>query len=108
MSRTSVASLLTVALVLMAAPSFADRYHRGTDDNPFKLVAYALHPIGIAGEYFVLRPIHWFVSQGDNDILFGHKSSPVDDPTYFEWTHGDFSLSIANEAEPAPAAEPAQ
>ena len=105
MSRTSVASLLTAALVLMAAPSFADRYHRGTDDDPFKLVGYVLHPIGIIGEYLVMRPIHWFVSQGDNDILFGHKSSPADDASYFEWTHGDFSLSIANEPEPAEPAE---
>lgn len=75
----------------------ADRYRRNKSDNPFRLISYVVHPVGILLEYAVMRPIHWVVSRPNLDIIFGHQATLHDEGTYFEWTHGDFSPSIAEE-----------
>jgi hypothetical protein len=97
MKKKAIVALLAVLMLSFAASSNADRYQRNQSDNPFRLVGYVLHPVGIGLEYGVMRPIHWLVSQPDLDIVFGHQSHPQEDGTYFEWVHGDFSPSIAEE-----------
>lgn len=92
-----VALLMTLMIGICATPSLADRYQRRQSDNPFRLVGYALHPVGLALEYAVMRPVHWFVSQPTMDVVFGHQPSMSEDGTYFEWGHGDYSPSIAEE-----------
>lgn len=101
MKKTIAVAMLALAALSLAAPSMAHRYERATNDNPFRLLAYAGHPIGLAAEYIVMRPIHWVVSQPHLDIVFGHQPSTKEDGTYFEWTHGDYSPSIAKEREAA-------
>jgi hypothetical protein len=102
MKKTALAGLLIAVVVSLAATAQADRYTRGTSDNPLRLVRYVLHPIGLAAEFLVMRPIHWVVSQPHLDIVFGHKATTFEAETYFEWSHGDFSPSIAAEASKAP------
>lgn len=97
-----------IAIAAMAVPASADRYRRSTNDNPFRIVGYALHPVGLLIEYSIMRPIHWVVSQPDLDIVFGHQPAPQDDGTYFEWVHGDYSPSIAEERRRARAAAEAE
>ncbi len=95
MKRKLTAALLALAFVaLMAAPASAHRYNRTNDGHPMRLVAYALHPVGIALEYVIMRPVHAFVSGDDVDIWFGHDSNLSDDGTYDEWLHGDYEPSI--------------
>lgn len=75
MKRTSVGliGLLLVAVVLaVAAPVSAHDYDRDDSDNPWRLVAYWLHPLGYGLETAITRPVHWAVSQPYMRVIFGH------------------------------------
>ncbi|MCX7015647.1 MAG: hypothetical protein NTW86_24360 [Candidatus Sumerlaeota bacterium] len=77
---------ILAALFLSYAPAAsAHEYDRDDSDMWLRYVAYAIHPVGIAIEYGVLRPIHWVVSQKNLDILFGHKRTEDVSYCYFEW-----------------------
>lgn len=95
--RLVFALLLAVVAATALSPLMADPYRRGKSDNPFRLVSYVVHPVGILLEYAIFRPVHWVVSQPNLDIVFGHQPSLAQEGTYFEWTHGDYSPSIAEE-----------
>ncbi len=98
LTRTRLAAgIMMIAMLGLAIPAEADRYRRGASHPPLRIVSYVLHPVGIALEYGVMRPIHWVVSQPHLDIVFGHQPALDDDGTYFEWVHGDYSPSIAEE-----------
>lgn len=62
-----------VTIFSLASPSVA--YYDPYDDSqshPLRLVAYALHPVGFALEWLILRPIHALVSQPELEPVFGH------------------------------------
>lgn len=99
MKRKAINVLLAAALLAVVVPASAHRYHRLDDGHPLRIIAHIVHPVGIALEYGIMRPIHYIVSQPDADIIFGHKSFVEDEPTYFEWVHGDYEPSIAVERE---------
>jgi hypothetical protein len=58
-------------------------YKRGKDDNPVRVAAYVVHPIGMALDYAIMRPIHWVVKQTDLNKVFGSEHKPED--TSFVW-----------------------
>lgn len=91
-----IAGGFAAAILATATPAMAHRFDRQTY-HPMRIVAYVVHPIGIAAEYLIARPIHYVVSQPDLDIVFGHQPMIMDDGTYFEWVHGDFRPSIKEE-----------
>ena len=62
----------------------AHDYDRDDSDYPLRYVAYLVHPVGIAVEYAVLRPIHWLVSRPNLNIVFGHETDK-DTENKFEW-----------------------
>jgi hypothetical protein len=69
----SYAALALVALVLAwASPAAADEYDARRAGHPLRMVAYALHPIGVALDWLLFRPGHWVVSQPPFDHIFGH------------------------------------
>lgn len=75
-------------MLLLAVPALspAHVYDRDDSDYPLRYIAYAVHPIGIAVEYAVFRPIHWLVSKPNCAIIFGHDPRPEEEQgTYFEW-----------------------
>ena len=72
-----VAGLLVLALSLAPRAS-ADTYSRGNSDHPLRYIAYVLHPIGVAGEYLVLRPLHQLISRDPGPEIFGHEVTPQD------------------------------
>ena len=77
---------LVAALTVCFAPAAsAHQYDRDNSDMWLRYVAYALHPVGIALEYGVTRPIHWVVSQPHLNIVFGHKVTEDVSYNYFEW-----------------------
>lgn len=110
LAKLSLSVLAAAAILASALPAQAHTYRRNSsaDENPVRFVAYFVHPIGIALEYLITRPVHYIVSQPHLDILCGHKAHP--DDVYFEWTHADRSPGIAEYYEkhaPAPAPEAA-
>jgi len=86
-----------VLCLSIATPVLAHRYSRRDDGHILRLVAFVVHPIGIATEYVIARPIHQFVSQPNHDIVFGHKAYIEDDQYFSEWVHGDYEPSIADQ-----------
>jgi hypothetical protein len=66
------AAALLVASLLFAAPVSADNYDQRKAGNPLRIVAYMIHPIGVAIDTLVVRPSHWLVSRQPLKTLFGH------------------------------------
>ncbi|GEM_PF-499286 len=98
--------LLAVAFCAFAPQARAHDYRRGTStDHPLRIVAYIVHPVGMALEYVVMRPIHYVVSQPKLDVLCGHEAGASD--VYFEYVHGNGKPGRTSEAAPAKV-EPAK
>ena len=71
--RRCLAALPLVALLaLVAAPAAADEYDARRAGHPLRVVAYVLHPIGVALDYLLFRPAHWVGSQPVVRTVFGH------------------------------------
>jgi hypothetical protein len=76
--------VLTAAVASVLALGGVARAHDAYDDSesyPLRLAAYALHPVGWAAEWLVMRPIHFVVSQPRLEPIFGHvpHESPFGD-----------------------------
>jgi hypothetical protein len=82
-SKIVVAVGLLWLLMALSTTSFAHTYVRDDDGHPLRIIAYALHPVGMLAEYAISRPIHWLVSRQDLCKIFGHKPNP--DDKYFVW-----------------------
>jgi hypothetical protein len=67
-----VAALLASALVVAARPAAADEYDPRRAGHPLRIIAYALHPIGVAFDYLLFRPAHWLGSKEPVKTIFGH------------------------------------
>jgi hypothetical protein len=85
MKRSFYGLLLALSLMLTPGVAGAHDYDRENSDHPLRYVAYVLHPVGIAAEYLVLRPIHWVVSQPNCDIIFGHDTADDEDKDFMKW-----------------------
>lgn len=65
---------LAGALVLAgASPALADDYDQERAGHPLRILAYVVHPVGVALDYLLLRPAHWLVSQEPLKTVFGHE-----------------------------------
>ena len=82
-----ITCIMILAAAMMMVPvqsSQAHSYDRDDDGHLFRYVAFLLHPIGIALEYGITRPIHkWISSDRTLQIWFGHDARPDDD--YDTW-----------------------
>jgi hypothetical protein len=85
MQKKLFATLAALTLLALPTVARAHEYDRDDSDYPLRYVAYVLHPLGIAAEYLVLRPIHWLVSQPNCDIIFGHDPRKDEDKNYMRW-----------------------
>lgn len=70
---TLMAALAALALLAAATPAAADRYEPERAGHPLRIVAYVLHPIGVALDYLIMRPAHWVGSHEPFSTLFGHQ-----------------------------------
>jgi len=71
--RRSIAVLsFAASLALVAAPAAADEYDARRAGHPLRVVAYVLHPVGVALDYLLFRPAHWVGSQPVIRTIFGH------------------------------------
>lgn len=68
-------ALFALALIAFASaqPSRADDYDEKSSGHPLRIVAYVLHPVGVAIDYLVLRPAHWLGSHEPLKTIFGHE-----------------------------------
>lgn len=85
MKKLLIAGAFALALLVVPTAGSAHQYDRDDSDHPLRYVAYVVHPIGIAIEYALLRPIHYMVSQPNMSIIFGHQPCEDEDHDYFEW-----------------------
>ena len=72
-ARRGFSAVLCALLLLAATPAVADEYDESSSGHPLRIVAYVLHPIGVALDYLILRPAHWLVSQEPMKTVFGHE-----------------------------------
>ncbi len=64
---------LVLAVVLGSAPAAASDHDPERAGHPLRIVAYALHPVGVAFDYLLMRPAHWLVHHEPFRTLFGHR-----------------------------------
>lgn len=67
------AALLVTALSVSAGPASADEYDDSKAGHPLRIIAYILHPIGVAIDYLIMRPAHWIGSHEPIATLVGHE-----------------------------------
>lgn len=63
---------LLAALMLVPAAG-ADEYEPQKAGHPVRIIAYALHPVGVILDVLIFRPAHWIGSRPVLDELFGHE-----------------------------------
>ncbi len=66
-------TLLAAALSVGATPARADRDDPTESGHPLRVVAYALHPVGVLIDALIFRPAHWLVHHQPMATLFGHR-----------------------------------
>ena len=69
----SLAAALALAGIGVSAPARADRYDPQRAGHPVRIIAYAVHPIGVLLDLLIFRPAHWVGSEPVLDKLFGHE-----------------------------------
>jgi hypothetical protein len=67
--------LLALAMMAIASatPSRADDYDEKSAGHPLRIIAYVLHPVGVAIDYLLLRPAHWLGNREPLKTIFGHE-----------------------------------
>ena len=68
-----LATLLAVGALVGASPAIAKEHDPNTAGHPLRIVAYLLHPVGVAIDYLILRPAHWLVEHEPFKTAFGHE-----------------------------------
>ncbi len=71
--RRCAALVLVGALAALATPMAADEYDARRAGHPLRVLAYALHPVGVALDWLIFRPAHWAGSQPAMSYIFGHQ-----------------------------------
>ena len=78
--RLVAVPLVAAALVASAAlPAAADEYNPRRAGHPLRIIAYGLHPIGVAIDYLVMRPAHWLGHIEPLRTIFGHTGDHYGD-----------------------------
>jgi hypothetical protein len=64
--------VLALPLLAMSNAAGADEYDPQRSGHPVRIVAYAVHPVGVLIDRLILRPAHWVVSREPWKTIFGH------------------------------------
>ena len=70
--RLLVTLAVVVGMALAAGSARAHDTYHDPESHPFRLIAYAVHPVGWTAEWLVFRPLHFFLSQPAMEPIFGH------------------------------------
>jgi len=71
--RFAAAGVLATLVAAAAPAALADDYDPDRAGHPLRIVAYVVHPIGVAFEWLVMRPAHWVVNHEPFSTIFGHE-----------------------------------
>ncbi|MEE3326224.1 MAG: hypothetical protein VX252_02725 [Myxococcota bacterium] len=64
--------MVVTALALQAPPvSAAEEYDASDAGIPIRVVAYVVHPVGVALDYLIFRPAYWIGSYEPFRTVFG-------------------------------------
>jgi len=68
---------LAIAFLSLALGSAAraDDYDPQEAGNPVRILAYILHPFGVAMDYLVMRPARWVVNREPFRTIFGNEDN---------------------------------
>lgn len=66
-----LAVLASVWLGLGPSPARAAGYDPQQAGHPLRIIAYALHPVGVALDYLIFRPAYWLGSKEPLRTIFG-------------------------------------
>lgn len=71
--------ILTACFIILfcCMSAFAHEYDRNDSDHPGRVLSYVVHPFGVALEWTVTRPVHWFVHLPGMGYVFGHEAYPT-------------------------------
>jgi len=69
----SLAAVLALAALGSATAARADDYDPQRAGHPVRILAYAIHPVGVVLDLLIFRPAHWVGSLPGLDKLFGHE-----------------------------------
>jgi len=74
MPRAVLGAVIAALVMALAAPAAqADEYEADRAGHPVRILAYVLHPFGVALDYLVFRPAHWVGHREPFKTLFGHE-----------------------------------
>lgn len=72
--RHAAGAALLLALLAAAPAARADDHDPKRAAHPVRIVAYALHPVGVLLDFLIVRPAHWVVEREPFRTLFGHQN----------------------------------
>lgn len=72
-SRRLAALAVAILALGFAVPAAADHYDPQKAGHPMRIIAYALHPVGVMLDLLIFRPAHWIGSHEPMTTLFGHE-----------------------------------
>jgi hypothetical protein len=70
--RPVAGGLLALGLLVSASPAAADEYDPTYAGHPLRILAYVVHPVGVAFDYLLFRPAHWIGMHEPFKTIFGH------------------------------------
>lgn len=68
-----LAAALALAAFGSASAARADEYDPQKAGHPVRILAYAVHPVGVVLDLLIFRPAHWVGSLPGLDKFFGHE-----------------------------------
>jgi len=108
MAKRSTALWLGAALALLAAlPARAGttQYNPRRAGHPLRMIAYAVHPVGVLLDYAIFRPAWWLGTHEPLRTIFGVQIVVDDSAEVARKTEQEFNESVPlAPPEPAPQA----
>ncbi len=77
--RRTAACLVAAFAFGVGTPAAADDHDPGRAGHPLRVLAYALHPVGVVLDWLVMRPAHWLGDHEPVQTLVGHTGERSDD-----------------------------
>ena len=90
MKKLLMALVVAVGVMAVPATGLAHDAYDDSQSHPLRLIGYAVHPIGYAIEWTVMRPIHFVVSQHSLERVFGHTPHETPFGDYESYQPEDF------------------
>ena len=73
--RSIAGAVLALGLLALASPAAADEYDPKYAGHPLRILAYIVHPFGVALDYMIFRPAHWVGMHEPFKTIFGHTDT---------------------------------